>query len=376
MKTLNSIAYTLSFLLLCIACQNNSISKNQNTDQIDKIKGVCWVANDSIVLENFNSLQHLHANWISQTPFGWQRHHNSPEIAFGGQDVFWGERDAGLSHTANLARKVGIKTILKPHIWLTRPNGKWRSDIAMDSAEEWELWFENYHKFILHYARLAEKQQIPMLCIGTELYQSTVKHPEQWRGIIKEIRKIYSGQLTYAANFYKEFEEITFWDDLDFIGIQAYFPLTKKENPSLTLLKEGWQDQIPKLKVISDQYRKPILFTEVGYKNSSDAAIEPWVWPRQMDLDKVKLSDETQANCYEALFQSLWEEDWFGGVFIWKWFHATYRYNDKVYHAKMKALKDSLIQENEVLSFGQFRFSPQGRPAEKIIQKWFLQGNN
>jgi len=103
------------------------------------------------------------------------------------------------------------------------------------------------------------------LCIGTELYITTTQHEQKWRNIIKEIRKVYSGQLTYAANFHKEYEEIKFWDALDYIGVQAYFALTNKENPSLKELRKGWIPHHRRLKQFHEKWQKPIVFTEIGY---------------------------------------------------------------------------------------------------------------
>jgi len=196
----------------------------------------------------------------------------------------------------------------------------------MNSEREWDEWFESYGAWILHYARLAEECKIESLCIGTELHQ-TIKRTEEWRYLISEIRKVYSGQLTYAANWYKEYQDVQFWDELDYIGIQGYFPLSKKKNPSKKELLKSWKKHKGDLMKISKKYKKKIVFTEIGYKNTADAAKEPWTWPQDMD-HSVEVSDETQKICYEALFESLWYETWFDGVFIWKWFHSTYRHED------------------------------------------------
>ena len=37
---------------------------------------------------------------------------------------------------------------------------------------------------------------------------------KDWRRIIGEVRKVYDGKLTYSANWYREFEQITFWMSL------------------------------------------------------------------------------------------------------------------------------------------------------------------
>ena len=45
-----------------------------------------------------------------------------------------------------------------------------------------------------------------------------------WRKLIRKTRSLYQGQLTYAANF-DQYHEVSFWDALDFMGVNAYFSL-------------------------------------------------------------------------------------------------------------------------------------------------------
>lgn len=87
------------------------------------------------------------------------------------------------------------------------------------------------------------------------------------------------------------------------------------------------------------------MFTEVGYKNTPDAAIEPWAWPKRNE--EVSESAETQALCYQAMFETVWDKPWLGGMFIWKWY-------PRIRHARN--LSD---------------FTPQQKPAEKILAEWY-----
>ena len=336
------------------------------------MKGLCWVAGDSIADHNIDQVTEIGTNWISQTPFGWMNGHDSPEVVLSNDRAWWGETDRGVIHTAKLAKASDVKTMLKPHIWLRRSKDKWRSDIEMNSKQDWDSWFESYRKWIMHYAILAENNNIESLCIGTELYQTTKQYPEKWEAIIAEIRSVYSGQLTYAANWYKEYESITFWDKLDFIGIQAYFPLSKKENPSKEDLIKAWKKHKKGLKKISKKYNKKIVFTEIGYKNTMDAAKEPWKWPQDMD-HTTQISDEIQSNCYAALFESFWEEPWFDGLFIWKWFHSTHHYTefDSYFEARFERRKSWAKKNNKAIR-PQVYFTPQRSKALNLICDWYL----
>ena len=336
------------------------------------MKGVCWVAGDSIAGHNIDQIMDVHANWISQTPFGWMESHQSTKVVLNNERAWWGETDKGLAHTAELARASGVKSILKPHIWLRRgEDGKFRADIKMKSKEEWDDWFQSYQDWILHYAKLAEASEMEALCIGTELHQ-TIKHPDRWRSIIREIRKVYSGQITYAANWYHEYQDVTFWDELDFIGIQAYFPLSSQKNPDKKALIKSWSKHKKDLKKLSKKYNKKIVFTEIGYKNTADAAKDPWTWPQDLD-HSVERSDETQIVCYHALFESLWHEPWFDGLFIWKWFHTTYKHENyqDYFIARQERRKQWAKRRGRELG-PQVYFTPQHSPAAmEVMGEWY-----
>lgn len=323
-----------------------------NTDAFlpDKARGVSWVAGNEVSSDNFLPLTQNHVNWIVQTPFGWQRKHDSTELhLITAGRIYWGETDAGLEATTRLARSHGLRVMLKPHIWLLESyQGSWRGEIQMNSEEEWKKWFENYRRFILHYADLAEQLNIEALCVGTELHIAAVEREADWRELISEIRKHYRGLLTYAANWHGEFEEIKFWDTLDAIGIQAYFPLSEENSPSLAELQQGWEKPLKQIEKIQKKYRKPVIFTEIGYRSTADAPRHPWEWPEK-GPESQKIDLQTQARCYEAFFRTFWDKIWFAGVFWWKWFP----------------------NHGQAGGSNHPGFTPQNKPAEKVMAKWY-----
>ncbi len=369
--------FILPFLLLIplaffLISSNELSHEKADVNHQPSMKGLCWVAGDSIAQHNIDQVTDIGSNWISQTPFGWMNGHESPIVVLNNDRAWWGETDRGIKHTAQLAHASGVHNMLKPHIWLRRSGDKWRSDIEMKNDKEWNQWFDSYKAWIVHYAKLAEECKIESLCIGTELYRTTSEHPEKWRKIIREIRKVYNGQLTYAANWYKEVEEITFWDDLDYIGVQAYFPLSKKDSPSKKELIRSWTKHKKSLKRIAEKYQKKVVFTEIGYKNTADAAREPWVWPQDSDHD-ITLSDETQRICYEALFESLWHEPWMDGIFIWKWFHSTYKYEDmeSQFAARDERRKNRTQSRGREFKPPSVFFTPQRTEVLHTLKDWY-----
>ncbi len=318
-----------------------------------KHRGVSWVAGPSPVRgPELDALVEVHVDWIAQTPFGWQDRVDSPSLRWitDGR-VMWGETDEGLTVTTRLAKERGIHTLLKPHVWLRdRAGGKWVGDIQMANEADWQRWFASYRGFILHYAQLAERLGIEGLVIGTELHTAAATREADWRRLIAEVRQVYSGPLTYAANWYREYEEVRFWDALDWIGIQAYFPLTEQENPSRADLERSWQPHLQAILKVQRQFGKPILFTELGYRSTRGAAIKPWEWP---DSRSAATADPdalaTQAAAYEAFFRTFWHRDEFAGVYLWKWYpHPP---------PEGRSRADD--------------FTPQNKPAGRVLSLWF-----
>lgn len=105
-----------------------------------------------------------------------------------------------------------------------------------------------------------------------------------WRSVISNARKYYKGKITLAANF-DSYQEVSFWDELDFIGINAYFSLRNIHREPLTdetiynELLSGWERifrDISDLKTANQLNDKPIFFTEIGYTKKQDCTLAPW----------------------------------------------------------------------------------------------------
>jgi hypothetical protein len=290
-------------------------------------------------------------NWITIVPYGSQKDIDSPTLSYyRGDSTELNRRDSRWESKIRLAHSAGFKVFLKPHIWLHAPaDGKWRSDIAPVNENNWKSWQTNYREFILHYAKIAQQNDVELFCIGVELSKLSIERSVFWKTLIQEVRGIYAGKITYAANWYDEYEKITFWKDLDYIGIQAYFPLVKNEYPSVDQISKGWNKHIRDIESIHKKYDRKILFTEMGYKSTADSAIKPWEWIDYSSDQEKSHSIETQANCFEAFFKTVWKKGWFAGVHIWQ-------------------LRSDFVEGR---GKSHLDFTPQGKPAETIIAKGF-----
>lgn len=306
-----------------------------------KAFGVCWEGAPRAIGESeVEALASLGPNSMSQTPFGWMESPTKPDLRFG-KGGWWGESEAGVRETARLARSRQIATLLKPHIWI---HNSWPGDVVMSSEEDWKTWFEGYRKFALHWAEFARDEKLEGYCIGTEL-DKTVGREKEWRALIAEIRAIYPGLLTYAANW-TDYDKVPFWDALDAIGVNAYFPLSEKPCPTADELTEAWKPIAGKLKSLAETHRIPVVLTEIGYHSVCGAYSKPWEW-RMRD---AKPHFEDQAAGYEAVARTFFHEPWFGGVFWWKW------------HARRKV---------NTANAGDTEFTPQGKPAMAVMERHY-----
>ncbi len=314
------------------------------TSQVkEKINGVSFVASrEKVGQHHVDEILNVHANHAAVMPYGFIREINSPHIIFDTERQWFGETKSGAKQCIEMLQKNGIKVMLKPQIWIWR--GEFTGKMKMKSETDWKSLEISYEKFILAYAVLAQETNTTLFCIGTELEQFVVHRPMFWKELIKKIKEVYKGQLTYAANW-DEYSRTTFWEDMDFIGIDAYFPLSKERTPSVEQLRLGWQKHKNKMNDLSEEKDRPIIFTEYGYRSMDYAAKKPWLVDR--NDDNVNLVG--QANAKKAIFEEFWSEDWFAGGYVWKWF----------------------IHHEQAGGGGDNRFTPQNKPAQEVIRDFY-----
>jgi hypothetical protein len=218
--------------------------------------------------------------------------------------------DEALRHVISSCKKVGLRVMLKPHV---DP----RTDEPRINIMPSEEWFDSFEAFTLRYAKLAQETGCEMYCIGTELEATTFEAwTHRWVGIIDKVKEVYSGILTYAANW-TEYKEVPFWDKVDFIGIDAYFPLSGSEEPTLEELVSSWEriaDEIEAWREKHELMDKGVVLTEIGYPSARGAAIQPWAAISRIEDQKA------QADALEAVFAALTKRSWFEGYYVWQYF--------------------------------------------------------
>jgi hypothetical protein len=256
--------------------------------------------------------------------------------------------DDELIHVIKKAHSLGLKVMLKPHVDLfdEMVGGHWRGDIGsgFTTQAQWSAWFASYRNLIDHYASLAQTHGADQFCVGTEL-AGTTHRADDWRAVIAGVRAIYKGPIVYAALPASEDTSITWWDAVDYIGIDGYYQLTSDtdHHPTVAELEAAWEIPINIMANLAAKYGKPILLTEIGYRSHHGCSNHPWDSWAVSPLDL-----EEQANAYEAAFKKLYNQPWLAGMFWWQWFPDRF---------VSGPCDDS--------------FSPHLKPAEDVLRAWY-----
>jgi hypothetical protein len=244
-----------------------------------------------------------------------------------------------------MAHARGLSVMLVPHLWVE--SGGWRAEIEPGSDAGWEAWTKSYGAWVKTWARLAEEERVELLSAGVELRSwVTAPRARSFAALVREMRAIYKGPITYSANW-DDVESTLVLGDLDVIGVNAFYPLADKDGAGFDALLEGGRRVAAKVRALAETWQKPVLFTEIGYTTRPDPAIRPWEWPDGMK--DVKVDEDAQADAYRALIAPLLDEPSFMGFFVWR-----------VY-----ADPDDVSQEAE------WGFSPRGKRAELVVRDAF-----
>jgi hypothetical protein len=255
--------------------------------------------------------------------------------------------DAAVVAAVRDLHALGLKVMLKPHVDVK--DGSWRGTIRPSDST---AWFSSYDAFVARCAALAQTEGVELFDVGTELVTMTdSRSASQWATVIAHVREAYKGPLTYGANANSpgdEFTSVSFWNLLDYAGLDVYAPLTDHDDPTRAELIQAWgrnvngDDMVSAYRNWQAGHRKPVVFTEIGYRSAAGANRVPW------DFSRVSSPDPTeQANCYDAAFE-VWSKEsaWMRGTFWWAW-------------------------PTDPPNPGDTDYSPRGKPAETLLAQWY-----
>lgn len=255
--------------------------------------------------DSLAQLEDLGVEWVAIHPYARVRRNGEVQSRAASESGY-------LARANEMVRAAGLHFFWKPHLgyW---GSFDWRGAIEFEDEQSWSLFFSGYRVFILDQARFAERIGAEVFAIGVELELTT--HRPEWPQLIRELRDVYSGRLTYAANW-DRLDLVPFWRELDLIGVHAYFPLSSSSDPSDEDLRRGWDAAFAQLADVSKRAGgKPIVFAEIGYNRSPRAAAEPW----SNAGDDSREAKRLRRRLIETAARRIEAEPLIAGLFWWKW---------------------------------------------------------
>ena len=337
-----------TLVLACVTLLPRMLAQTQSGFEYNGIVHVSWWFDEYDSTAGGTSraaLRDTGANWMGLLVTWYQQDASSNVIARH-PDPNKDHSDARIRTAIRDAHSRGLRVMLKPHV--DALNGQWRGDFNPSNPA---AWFQSYTQLVLHYAQIAQEEGVELYCMGTEFKTiSGAANRDRWVTVINAIRGVYSGPLTYAANATfpaDEFTSVSFWDQIDLIGLDGYFTLTDQLNPTLAQLIAAWrsnrfgEDLVAAVENFANSRQKPVIFTEIGYKSTDGTNREPWNFGLSGALDTAE-----QRDCYEAAF-TVWSQKstWMKGFFWWAWPVPPPATNDTDYN-------------------------PRNKPAESVLRTW------
>lgn len=291
-----------------------------------------------------DELVKLGANAISITPFGRIWSLDSTQILLDFEAPFAANR-AAIGRLVAQAKARGLTVLIVPHLWVETPG--WRGEIDPGTPERWQAYQASYRDFVLTWAKAAEEFGVDAFSIGVECKSWSGRFGSYWLQLIQDVRASFGGQLGYSANW-DEAENVLFWDALDFIGINAFYPLAAQSGADYAEYARGAERALQSSAELGAIVDKPVVFLEIGYTSRPDAAVQPWLWPDEMS--GVVVDEWEQARALAALIGAAASKPWFKGFFVWR------------YYANL----DDVSQE------AAWGFSPHGKLAERVLRNTFM----
>jgi glycosyl hydrolase family 113 len=251
--------------------------------------------------ESLATMQHeLGTTWVALAFAALQATAQSTTISWRDEPTLTDDELVGaIEH----AHSLGLKVCLKPVV--NCADGTWRAhinffDIDVPPEPRWSQWWASYTEFVVHYATIAEQTGCAMFCIGCEMVQADRRETE-WRALVAEVRRVYSGLVTYNCDKYQE-DHVTWWDAVDVISSSGYYPVGH------------WDEQLDRIEVVVRREDKPFLFLEAGCpsRDGSQHLPNDWTHPGSPSVT-------AQAEWYEEALVTTEKRDWVGGFVLWDW---------------------------------------------------------
>jgi Glycosyl transferase family group 2 len=195
----------------------------------------------------------------------------------------------------------------------------WAGDIQFPTRLLAQAWFDSYWAAFRPYVVAAAQAGAQELAVGSEFELLQPADQALWKQLITRAHQAFPGKLTYDINWSSLYYPLPAWlhnPFLNAIGVSVYNPLTdtpRRLDPHA--LPALWQTTIGRsLDAFASKVGKPLLISELGYRDSADALYDPWEITTSAPADQVE-----QAAAYNAALSNVMNDPHIAGVFAWAW---------------------------------------------------------
>ncbi|MDB5101991.1 MAG: hypothetical protein JWM80_6412 [Cyanobacteria bacterium RYN_339] len=221
---------------------------------------------------------------------------------------------AAVAHAVATAHQQHLRVMLRPLV--VAADGTTRDSFVPADPK---AWMDSYGAALAPYLEVARNSQIELVSLGTGF--SGLEATAPWPDLIRTARKGYTGALTYGAAAAPGpsgggYQSVSFWSQLDYVGVEGFFPLTTQARPTEADLASGWRAAIASVQGWAKQGAggKPVLFTAVGVPALAGAAADPAHPNQTADPDP-----ELQAASARAFYATMSGQFGIAGAFWYAW---------------------------------------------------------
>lgn len=228
------------------------------------------------------------------------------------------------------AKEAGFKVFIVPHLLILQPGVKdsWGGWVSFDDPNQARAWFDGYWAALQPYLTLASQTGADQFALGNELIGLESAPADLWNALISRARAVYHGVLTYNTNWSSLTSRPPTWmsnPTLTYIGVSAYQSLVSQpQQLNETQIQQVWQRQfLPLVDAYSAASGKPILLSEIGYRNTTDALYQPWVHATNAPADP-----QLQAEAYEGALRAALGDHHINGIYFYAWSNDEFAPNN------------------------------------------------
>jgi hypothetical protein len=251
-------------------------------------------------------------------------------------------------------RARGLAVLVKPMIECQ--DSAWQGTINFPDQNEqiqgvrtdyWSDWFRSFGNAVTHYAQLAQSEGAEIFCVGCELV-GTLSQADHWLRVIGDVRTNFHGLVTFDTDHTALEGAVPWFTELDLLSVSYYVPAAEHAGASVDEMVAKLRPSVSRLRSQAEQLGLPILFGECGCRSRAGAA----TLPNDYQLPGVYSGSE-QADYLDSVLRSFWPENWWAGMFWWKWDERQSRPHYTTDPA------------------GDMGFTVRGKPAEETLARWY-----